>query len=199
MNSQGSKTTAVASLIERAGVAVDLPSEVRALAVHIFEEFHGTADTSDGADGAYALAALGLGADVYTRPVDIEDLVSGARERSNVGSDVGSGEVRRLAYRMARTTGIDTLPRSPHSYVDPYCERLDLPVETREVAKAIVERFGPEITGRDPTTVAAAAVYTATLVTGQRVSQEEIERATGVTPTTLRPVYRRQYEYARDL
>lgn len=85
---------------------------------------------------------------------------------------------------------------SPTEYVTRYCEQLDVDDTTKELAQDIVEMSSDEglLSGRSPTGVAAAAVYTAALQTDEKITQSEIATVADVSEVTIRNRYQEQEE-----
>ena len=81
---------------------------------------------------------------------------------------------------------------NPRFYISRFVTSLKLSGETQEKAvelldKAIVKGL---ISGRGPMGVAAAAVYIASVLTGERRTQKEVADVAGVTEVTIRNRYR---------
>ncbi len=87
---------------------------------------------------------------------------------------------------------------NPVHYVPRFASELDLSGEVQERAKEILEEAIGKglISGRGPTGVAAAAVYIAGVIMGERRTQKEVADVAGVTEVTIRNRYR---ELKREL
>jgi len=87
----------------------------------------------------------------------------------------------------------------PMNYVPKLITKLDLPGEMQtkvfEVLRKAKDHEGL-ITGRDPRGLAAGAIYIASILTDNRVTQREIASAAGVTEVTVRNRYK---ELVREL
>ncbi len=84
------------------------------------------------------------------------------------------------------------LPTTPHDYISRFCSRLslsnDVQVKTMEILKKAANN---ELTsGRGPTGMAAAALYIASVLCGERRTQREISETAGVTEVTIRNRYK---------
>jgi transcription initiation factor TFIIB len=87
---------------------------------------------------------------------------------------------------------------NPVHYVPRFASELDLSGEVQERAKEILDDAINKglISGRGPTGVAAAAVYIAGVIMGERRTQKEVADVAGVTEVTIRNRYR---ELKREL
>jgi transcription initiation factor TFIIB len=80
----------------------------------------------------------------------------------------------------------------PSYYISRFVSVLNLSSEVEAKAKVIVKKAIASglISGRGPTGVAAAAVYIAALMVGERRTQKEVANVAGVTEVTIRNRYR---------
>jgi len=107
-------------------------------------------------------------------------------------SRVSRKEIGRTYRFVARELGLRLLPTSPMDYVPRFCSGLTLHGEiqsrTIEILRQAAER---ELTsGRGPTGVAAAAIYIACILGGERRTQREVAEVAGVTEVTIRNRYK---------
>jgi transcription initiation factor TFIIB len=87
---------------------------------------------------------------------------------------------------------IKTQPTSPNSMLDRLSSKLEITPQTRKEALSILEqvRSMKLDIGKNPISVAAAAVYLACLRTGERRTQQMVAAAALTTPVTLRNRFR---------
>ena len=96
-------------------------------------------------------------------------------------------------YRyIVRELGLKLMPTSPQDYISRFCSELklsgDVQAKTLEILKEASER---ELTsGRGPTGIAAASLYIASVLCGERRTQREIGGTAGVTEVTIRNMYK---------
>ncbi|MCY0873908.1 transcription initiation factor IIB [Acidianus infernus] len=103
------------------------------------------------------------------------------------------------AYRLLLREDVTEVPASdPKYYVMKIASLLGLSGKVMTAAMEIVERAKKAgiTSGKDPASIAAAAVYIAANINGERRSQREISEVSGVTQVTIRNRYR---EIAREL
>lgn len=103
-------------------------------------------------------------------------------------SGVEKREIGRTYRYIARELNLRILPADPTTFVPRFCSMLGL--SDRVQAKAIeilkkAKKF--EITsGKGPTGVAAAAIYVASVLVGEKRTQREVADIVGVTEVTIR-------------
>jgi len=100
-------------------------------------------------------------------------------------------------YRfIARELGIRMLPSGPVDYIPKFANKLGFSAETQTKAQEILKTaHDSELTsGRGPTGLAAAALYVASLMTGEKRTQREIADVVGVTEVTIRNRYKEMIE-----
>ncbi len=101
-------------------------------------------------------------------------------------------EVGRNHRSLARKLGLRMTPPSPREYISRFCNKLgvsgDVQTKTLEILKEATDQ---ELTsGRGPVGVAAASIYIAAILCGERRTQFEIAEVTGVTEVTIRNRYK---------
>jgi transcription initiation factor TFIIB len=111
-------------------------------------------------------------------------------------SGVDKREIGRTYRYVARELNIRILPADPVTYVPRFCSMFGL--SDRVQAKAIeilnkAKKF--DITsGKGPTGVAAAAIYVACVLAGEKRTQREVADIVGVTEVTIRNRYKELIE-----
>jgi transcription initiation factor TFIIB len=101
-------------------------------------------------------------------------------------------EVGRNYRFIARELKLRLLPTSPRDYISRFCSELglssDVQVKTLDILKEAAKH---ELTsGRSPTGIAAASIYIASLLCGERRTQHEIAETACVTEVTIRSRYK---------
>jgi transcription initiation factor TFIIB len=84
------------------------------------------------------------------------------------------------------------LPTSPEDYISRFCSELKLSGDVRaKTVKILQDAAHGELTsGRGPTGMAAASLYIASVLCGERRTQREIADVAGVTEVTIRNRYK---------
>jgi transcription initiation factor TFIIB len=101
-------------------------------------------------------------------------------------------EIGRTYRFISRELGLKLLPTSPEDYISRFCSELklssDVQAKTLEILQEVSHR---ELTsGRGPTGIAAASIYIASVLCGERRTQREVAEMAGVTEVTIRNRYK---------
>ena len=101
-------------------------------------------------------------------------------------------EIGRTYRYVSRELGLKLLPTSPEDYISRFCSELKLSGDVRAKTVAILqEATHQELTsGRGPTGMAAASLYIASILCGERRTQREVANVAGVTEVTIRNRYK---------
>lgn len=110
-------------------------------------------------------------------------------------SDASGIEKREIgrAYRyVARELGLRILPAKPQDYVPRFAGKLQLSGEVQARARNILEEAREKdlLSGKGPTGLAAAALYIAAVLEGEKRTQREVADVVGVTEVTIRNRYK---------
>ncbi|MDK2892826.1 transcription initiation factor IIB [Methanohalophilus sp.] len=113
-------------------------------------------------------------------------------------SRVSRKEIGRTYRFISRELSLKLMPTSPIDYVPRFCSGLNLKGEVQARGVEILRQASEkELTsGRGPTGVAAAAIYIASILCGERRTQREVADVAGVTEVTIRNRYK---ELAEEL
>ncbi len=101
-------------------------------------------------------------------------------------------EIGRTYRIMSRYLKLNIIPSKPDDYVNRFCSKLKLSAEAKKRANDILKlaRDNDLTSGKGPTGVAAAAIYIASLLTGERRTQRSVAEVAGVTEVTIRNRYK---------
>lgn len=101
-------------------------------------------------------------------------------------------EIGRTYRFLVRELNLEIPLTNPIHYIPRFASELNLSGEVQEEGRRILEEAIKKglISGRGPTGVAAAAVYIAGLLKGERRTQKEVANVAGVTEVTIRNRYR---------
>ncbi len=101
-------------------------------------------------------------------------------------------EIGRIYRFTLRELGINLSPTTPIDYIPRFCSALGLSKDVEIKAIDILNKaMNMQLTsGRGPTGVAAAAIYIASVLIGERRTQQEISEVAGVTEVTIRNRYK---------
>lgn len=111
-------------------------------------------------------------------------------------SGIEKKEIGRTYRFVTRELQINILPSNPADYIARFASSLKLSPETQSRSVEILEKAQKiELTsGRGPTGIAAAALYVAALLHGEKRTQREVADVAGVTEVTIRNRYKELLE-----
>lgn len=138
-------------------------------------------------------------ASIYTacRRCDVPRTLDEIAEACNISKkDVGR------TYRfLARELNIKLEPTSPADYVPRFASKIGLSKDAESKSISIIKMATNKglTSGRGPIGVAAAALYIASVLLGERKTQREVALITGVTEVTIRNRYKELSEQLDDL
>lgn len=107
-------------------------------------------------------------------------------------SNVSKKQIGKNHRFLCRELGIKLKPTSPADYISRFGSKLGLSGEIQAKAIEIINQAKEKglNSGRGPTGVAAAALYIAAVLLGERKTQSEIADVAGVTEVTIRNRYK---------
>lgn len=107
-------------------------------------------------------------------------------------SKVSKKQVGKTYRFLARELNFKLKPTSPADYISRFASKLELSGEVQSKAIEIIEKSKAKglNSGRGPTGVAAASLYIASVLLGERKTQKEVADVAGVTEVTIRNRYK---------
>ncbi len=101
-------------------------------------------------------------------------------------------EIGRTYRYISRELELKLMPTSPQDYISRFCSVLKLSADVKAKTLEILhEAANRELTsGRGPTGMAAATLYIASVLCGERRTQREVADVAGVTEVTIRNRYK---------
>lgn len=107
---------------------------------------------------------------------------------------VGRTEIGRTYRYLVSELDLEMEPVDPKRYVPRFCSELEIEGEVRRRAMEILDAAAAAgiCSGKSPTGLAGAAIYTASLLCDERQTQAEIAAVAQVTEVTIRNRYKEQ-------
>ncbi|MFD1647873.1 transcription initiation factor IIB [Haloarchaeobius litoreus] len=174
--------------IQRMGSALGLQDEVRETASVIYRR----AQAEDLLPGrtieAISTAALYAAARQMDNPRSIDEVAAVSR--------VGEQEFKRAYRYLIRELELPVKPANPQQYIARLASALSTRPETERQARellAAAEGTGV-FTGKSPVGLAAAALYAASQLTGERLTQDAVSEVAEVSTVTIRNRYKELLE-----
>ncbi|MFB6266672.1 MAG: transcription initiation factor IIB family protein [Halodesulfurarchaeum sp.] len=176
--------------IERMASALGLPKEVRETASVIYRRALQEDLLPGRSIEGVATASLYAAARQMQTPRSLDEVANVSR--------IDEMEFKRTYRYIVRELSLEVQPADPASYVPRFASELDLNEEverrSRELLKTAQEKG--VTSGKSPVGLAAAAIYAASLLTNQKVTQSQVSDVTNVSEVTIRNRYQELLEAA---
>lgn len=178
------------SEMDRMSSQLGLPRNVREVAAMIYREAVQNHLIRGRSIEGVASAALYAGCRQTQMPRTLEEIAEVSR--------VDKKEIGRSYRFITRELDIHLPPTDPANYVSRFGSELDVSGEVRTKAIELIRKAQDNklTSGRGPTGIAAAALYIATIMGGERRTQREVAEVAHVTEVTVRNRYK---ELAEEL
>jgi len=117
-------------------------------------------------------------------------------EEISEASGVEKREIGRTYRYIARELGIRILPANPLSFIPRFCSMLGLSDKVQAKSMEVLRKAKKHdvTSGKGPTGVAAAAIYIACVLVGEKRTQREVADICGITEVTIRNRYKELVE-----
>ena len=169
--------------IDRMASALGLPDNVRETASVIYRR----ALTEDLLPGrsieGVSTASLYAAARQAGTPRSLDELTGVSR--------VDKDEIARTYRYIARELSLEIKPADPEQYVPRFASDLDLSDEAERRARELLSTAKAQgvHSGKSPVGLAAAAIYAASLLTNQKVTQSQVSEVANISEVTIRNRY----------
>ncbi|MFC7072565.1 transcription initiation factor IIB family protein [Halovenus rubra] len=116
-------------------------------------------------------------------------------------SRVDRMELTRTYRYIIRELELEVKPADPEHYVPRFASELSLSEEAERRARDLIERGRGQgvISGKSPVGLAAAAIYAASLLTNQKLTQSEVGDVADVSEVTIRNRYHELLEVNSEI
>ncbi len=177
------------SEMDRMSSQLGLPRNVREISAMIYREAVKKQLIRGRSIEGVSSAALYAGCRETQMPRTLEEIAEVSRvEKKEIGR----------SYRfITRELDIHIPPTDPSNYVARFGSELGISGETRRKAIELINKAQEKklTTGRGPTGIAAAAIYIAAILHGERKTQKKVAEVAQVTEVTVRNRYK---EFAEE-
>ncbi len=170
----------VNSLFEEMTSALGLPQEVKQTAVDVYRNAVKKHLVLGKSIESVAAAVLYSACRQCNVPRTLDEISS--------ASGISRKKIGRVYKHISQELGFNLAPASPIEYVPRFCSELRL-YDGVQVKAVDILKWASEkgiINGHNPTSMAAAAVYIASILCNDRKTQQEVARAAGITEVTVR-------------
>ncbi|KAJ2851172.1 transcription initiation factor IIB [Coemansia brasiliensis] len=109
-------------------------------------------------------------------------------------------EMVRVHKLLRDKFSVDTTSTTSKDLIERLCSKLDLGNDVRKAADSLnaTAMELPDISGKNPTTIASACIYMAAINAGCRKSTKDIAHVSGVAETTIRQTYKTLYAHIQQ-
>ncbi|WP_435362267.1 transcription initiation factor IIB [Haloarchaeobius sp. DFWS5] len=174
--------------IDRMASALGLPSDVRETASVIYRRALEEDLLPGRSIESMATASLYIAARQVGIPRTIDEIVMVSR--------IADRDFRRAYRTLVRELNLVVQLADPHDYVRRYASELSLSSEGERIAHLLLENAQSKglDSGKSPVTLAAAAVYAASVVTDEDITQRDISEVANMSTVTIRTRYKELLE-----
>ena len=169
--------------IDRMASALGLPDAVRETASVIYRRALDEDLLPGRSIEGVSTAALYAAARQAGTPRSLDELTGVSR--------VDKDEIARTYRYIARELNLEIQPADPEQYVPRFASDLDLSDEAERRARELLSTAKAQgvHSGKSPVGLAAAAIYAASLLTNQKVTQNEVSEVANISEVTIRNRY----------
>jgi transcription initiation factor TFIIB len=169
--------------IDRMASALGLPDNVRETASVIYRRALDEDLLPGRSIEGVATASLYAAARQANTPRSLDEVANVSR--------VEKDEIARTYRYVIRELGLEVQPADPEQYVPRFASELGLPEETTRRARELLEsaKDAGIHSGKSPVGLAAAAVYAASLLTNEKVTQSAVSEVANISEVTIRNRY----------
>ncbi|MFC6785348.1 transcription initiation factor IIB family protein [Halobaculum halobium] len=169
--------------IDRMASALGLPDNVRETASVIYRRALDEDLLPGRSIEGVATASLYAAARQAGTPRSLDEITNVSR--------VEKDEIARTYRYVVRELKLEIQPADPESYVPRFASSLELSDESERRARQLLQTAKQEgvHSGKSPVGLAAAAVYAASLLTNEKVTQSEVSEVANISEVTIRNRY----------
>ena len=169
--------------IDRMASALGLPDNVRETASVIYRRALDEDLLPGRSIEGVATSALYAAARQAGTPRSLDEIAGVSR--------VEKDEIARTYRYVVRELSLEIQPADPESYVPRFASDLDLSDESERRARELLQsaKQAGIHSGKSPVGLAAAAVYAASLLTNEKVTQSEVSEVANISEVTIRNRY----------
>ena len=179
--------------IDRMASAVGLPENVRETASVIYRRALDEDLLPGRSIEGVATASLYAAARQASTPRSLDEVSTVSR--------VGKDEIARTYRYVVRELTLEIEPADPKSYLPRFVSELRLPEEVERRARELLDTAAEAgvHSGKSPVGLAAAAIYAASLLCNEKVTQNEVSEVANISEVTIRNRYHELLEAEKDL
>jgi len=171
--------------INRVSSIMNLPRSVRENAVAIYRKAAKDNLIRGRSIETVAIASVYAGCRQCNLPRTLDEISNASR--------ISKKDIGRNYRFLAKKLPLKLLPTQPQDYLNRFVNRLGLTEKTNLKARDLIDEFLEDktISGCSPSSIAAASIYVASIMCGEKRTQEQIAEIANVTEVTIRNQYKK--------
>ncbi|ELZ26748.1 transcription initiation factor TFB [Halogeometricum pallidum JCM 14848] len=179
--------------IDRMASALGLPDNVRETASVIYRRALDDDLLPGRSIEGVATSALYAAARMAGTPRSLDEITNVSR--------VGKDEISRTYRYVVRELKLEIEPADPEQYVPRFASDLDLSDESERHARQLLKTAKEQgiHSGKSPVGLAAAAIYAASLLANEKVTQSQVSEVANISEVTIRNRYHELLEAEEHL
>ena len=170
--------------LDRIADKLHIPEDLQEEAAEIYRKALDKGLVRGRSISAIVAASVYAACRAYNRPRSLKEIASVSRVKRK--------DIARCYRLLLNELDLRMPIPEPKSYVSKIATRAEVPEETQLKAIQILDEAEKRgaVVGKDPVGLAAAALYIACVLTGEKKTQKDIAEAAGVTEVTVRNRYK---------
>lgn len=169
--------------IRRMGSALGIPKNALETAAGIYREAHKNDLLPGRSTEEVASAALYISLRIHNKPRSVDEITKVSRSTRK--------RIQRTYRYVCEELTIGLEPSLPTEYLPRFATNMQVPTPIEQTAKELLETVQGthHVSGNDPTVLAAAALYAASILHGKLLTQVAIKEECDVTEVSIRNNY----------
>lgn len=181
--------------IDRIGSALGLPGTIKETASMIYRQAHKRDLLVGRSIEAIAAGSIYIATRKCGSPRTPEEIYPLTQMQSSLNKREQKKEFNRTQQYLINELNISVSPTDPQEHINRFVSRLDFEKKTELVNKTkkfLSNLDGTDLPGTAPSSITAAGIYAASLTFSkeEKITQEEVGEAAGVSVVTIRTYYR---------
>ncbi|WP_309492903.1 transcription initiation factor IIB [Candidatus Hecatella orcuttiae] len=170
--------------LDRLADKLHIPEDLQEEAAEIYRKALDKGLVRGRSISAIVAAALYAACRAYSKPRSLKEIASVSRVKKK--------DIARCYRLLLQEIDLKMPIPDPRNYISKIATKANIPEKTRTKAIQLLSEAEEKnaIVGKDPVGLAAAALYIACVLTGEKETQKDIAEAAGVTEVTVRNRYK---------
>lgn len=159
------------------------PSDVRETAAFVYRKAVKKRLTVGRNANNFMVASIYIACRICNLPRTIDEILENEKIETNINIKKKISKCYKL---LKKELGLKILPPIPEHYISRFCNKLNLAHKTEKKAEEIIKLASKKGIIGGANSIAAAAIYLASIICKEKRTQKLIAKKTGVTDVTIR-------------